>query len=499
MAKTFYISTSIPYVNAAPHIGHALEFVQADSLARFARQYGKDVFFLSGTDDNALKNSQAAEVAGVPVKKWVDNHSAIFQKLLAELNISNDDFIRTSSEKRHILGAQKLWSSCRQEDIYKKKYSGLYCLGCEEFKQEKDLTDNECPEHPGKKLELVEEENYFFKLSNYQKQLEEIISTDKLKIIPESRKNEMLSFIKSGLDDFSISRSRERAKDWGVFVPGDDDQIMYVWFDALANYITALDYADDGEKFNKYWVRGDEIIHIIGKGINRFHSIYWPAMLLSAGVTLPKTIFIHGYLTIGGQKISKTLGNVIDPFEVIKKYGSDATRYFLLRETPSDGDGDFSYAKFEERYNADLANGLGNFASRVLTLGEKLGKLAAVEIDQKTADAIESARKLVTDRITDFKIHDALAAIWELISYGDKYVNDHKPWSADLAEVEKQKIIFNAAIILDNISALLQSFLPVAADKITSSICWASDDILELRKLEILFPRLDSQNMHGLH
>ena len=227
MSKTFFVSTSIPYVNAAPHIGHALEFVQADVLARFYRQRGGDVFFLSGTDDNALKNAQAAEAAHKAVVEFVDEHAGSFKKLLAVLNVSNDDFIRTSRDDRHIKGAQKLWAACKKEDIYKKKYKGLYCLGCEEFKTDKDLVGGECPEHSGKKLETVEEENYFFKLSNYQKKLEKILTSGEIRIIPESRKNEMLSFVREGLEDFSISRSRERAKGWGITVPGDDAQIMY--------------------------------------------------------------------------------------------------------------------------------------------------------------------------------------------------------------------------------------------------------------------------------
>ncbi|MDP2696055.1 MAG: methionine--tRNA ligase [bacterium] len=491
MAKTFYISTSIPYVNAAPHIGHALEFVQADVLARWARQHGQDAFFVSGTDDNALKNVQAAEAAGVSVDKWVGEHANIFQKLLKDLNISNNDFIRTSIDQRHLAGAQKIWRSCRPEDIYKKKYSGLfYCLGCEEFKNTKDLINGECEEHPGKALESVAEENYFFRLSNYQKRLEDIISSDKLKIVPKSRKNEMLAFIRDGLEDFSISRSRERAKDWGVPVPDDDSQVMYVWFDALSNYINALDYADDGGAFKKYWQQGDEIIHVIGKGINRFHSIYWPAMLLSAGIGLPKKILVHGYFTIDGQKISKSLGNIIDPFEVIGKYGVDATRYFLLREIPSTDDGDFTFAKFEERYNADLANGLGNFAARVLTLGEKLGELSEIEIDKEIADKIVAAKGLVGLKIKEFKLHEALAGIWELISCGDKYVNDKKPWSADVGDADKRKMIFNAVTILDNVAALLQPFMPSTAEKITQGISWSSAGKLKLNKAENLFPRL---------
>ncbi|OGZ02618.1 MAG: methionine--tRNA ligase, partial [Candidatus Liptonbacteria bacterium RIFOXYB1_FULL_36_10] len=324
--KTVFISTAIPYVNAKPHIGFALELVEADVFARFKRVNNNDVFLLTGTDENSLKNVQTAEELNIPTAEFVEKNAKFFQKLAVDLNISNDGFIRTSIEEKHKKGAEKLWSSCRPEDIYKKQYKGFYCVGCEEFKTAKDLENGKCPEHPNREVEIVEEENYFFKLSNYQNKLKEIIETGKMEIIPETRKNEMLSFINSGLEDFSISRSNERAKKWGIKVPQDEEQTIYVWFDALSNYITALDYTSAGEKFKKYWEEGSEIIHVIGKGINRFHTIYWPAMLLSAGVRIPTKIFIHGYITSAGQKMSKSLGNVVDPFELIEKYGADALR-----------------------------------------------------------------------------------------------------------------------------------------------------------------------------
>jgi methionyl-tRNA synthetase len=487
--KTFFISTSIPYVNAAPHIGHALEFAQADAVARFLRFRGGDVFFLTGTDDNALKNVQAAEAAGEPVQKFVDRHAETFKNLAAALLISNDDFIRTSRDGRHIRGAQKLWSACKKEDIYKKKYKGLYCLGCEEFKTPKDLTDGECPEHPGKKLETVEEENYFFKLSNYQKKLKQSLSSGELKIVPESRKNEMLAFVSEGLEDFSISRSAQRAKGWGVPVPGDPDQIMYVWFDALSNYINALGYADDDVKFQKYWTEAENVLHVIGKGINRFHTVYWPAMLLSAGLPLPKTVFVHGYLTVDGQKISKTLGNVFDPFEVVKKYGADATRYYLLREVSAYGDGDWSDAKFAERYNADLANGLGNLVARVFTLAEKHGDLPAdlgKDVSEDVADAIVSARKKIFAAMEEFRFNDALSGLWELVSFADKYVNDRKPW----AQTDNRTTLFNAIVLIDNLAALLTPFLPETAKKITENINWKDGKTLHVHKINNLFPRI---------
>jgi methionyl-tRNA synthetase len=288
MSKKFYITTTIPYVNAAPHVGHALEYVQTDVLARYHRKAGKDVFFLTGTDENSLKNVQAAKVEKISVQELVDRNSEIFKNLKQSLNLDFNDFIRTT-EKRHTEGAKKFWQEC-QKDIYKKKYQGLYCVGCEMFYKESELENSLCSEHRTK-LETIEEENYFFKLSNYQKQLEKIIESDELEIIPQSRKNETLAFIKAGLEDFSISRSAKRGDGWGVEVPNDNSQRMYVWFDALTNYITALGYGSDNlEKFERYWPAD---LHCLGKGVLRFHAIYWPAMLLSAGLSLPKKLFVH--------------------------------------------------------------------------------------------------------------------------------------------------------------------------------------------------------------
>ncbi len=367
--KRFYISTAIPYVNGSPHIGHALEMIQTDAIARFRRfQLGTDqVFALTGSDENSLKNVRAAEEAGEDVDFFVEEHANEFRGLIAILGCSFDDFIRTR-EDRHMKGAQKLWSACKPEDVYTKMYRGLYCVGCEAFYTEKEVPDGACPEHK-KPLEIVEEENYFFKLSNYQTQLETLIANDTVRIVPETRKNELVNFIRQGLEDFSISRSQERARHWGVPVPGDDTQVMYVWFDALSNYITALGYADDAELYKKFWVENDARVHVIGKGILRFHAVYWPAMLLSAGIPLPHELFVHGYITVEGEKISKSLGNVIHPKDLVDTYGTDAVRYFLLREIPPHGDGDYSKQRMEERY-AELANQLGNLVGRIATMSQ---------------------------------------------------------------------------------------------------------------------------------
>ncbi|MEX2007145.1 MAG: methionine--tRNA ligase, partial [Candidatus Levyibacteriota bacterium] len=340
----FYITTAIPYVNAKPHIGHALEFVQADVVARYHRILGDDVSLLSGSDENALKNVQAAEQAGKGVQEFIDENAKLFENLAKKLNVKFDVFQKGSSPEHH-KSSQKLWELC-SNDIYKKEYKGLYCIGCEQFYEPSELDESgECFEHPGKKLEEVSEENYFFKLSNYTDRIKEIIEEDEVKITPDTRKNEILSFLKQGLKDISISRSNERARNWGVSVPGDDSQKMYVWFDALNIYQSAVGFGADEEKYKKWWPAD---LHVLGKGILRFHAIYWLAFLLSAKLKLPKAIFVHEYITINGQKMSKTLGNVIDPTTLIEKYGADAVRYYFLAKISPFSDGDFSEEKFIE-------------------------------------------------------------------------------------------------------------------------------------------------------
>lgn len=466
--KKFYITTAIDYVNAAPHLGHALEKVQADVIARYHRLLGEDVFFLTGTDENSLKNVQTAKSESIPIKKLVDRNSKEFYGLKKLLNLSTDDFIRTT-EKRHIKGAQKLWTACKT-DIFKKKYKGLYCVGCEAFYKKSELVNGLCPEHKTRP-EPVEEENYFFKLSKYQSQLKKIIKKDELKVIPETRKNEVLSFINSGLDDICISRSAKRAQGWGVEVPGDPTQRQWVWFDALSNYLNALDYAENDKKLKKYWPTD---LHIIGKGILRFHAIYWPAMLLSAKLLLPKKIFVHGYLTSDGQKMSKSLGNVINPFELSGKYGTDPVRYFLLREIPSGEDGDFSYEKFNGRYNADLASGLGNLVSRVIRLAQKSNPKLS---DRKLQAEIDDTYKKYRKALGEFKLNEALIAVWGLISFCDRYIEREKPW-----ENKDPKIINNLLFIIKEVAKLLEPFLPETSEKILQQ--------LRTKKGKSLFPRI---------
>jgi methionyl-tRNA synthetase len=479
--EPYFITTAIPYVNARPHIGFALELVQADAFARYHRSIGQDVRFLTGTDENALKNVQAAEAAGISTRELVDQNASIFRALREQLHLSFDDFIRTSAEERHLLGAQKLWRAAQASgDIYKKSYTGLYCVGCEQFYAPDELTaDGLCPEHLTRP-ERVEEENYFFRLSRYEQQLLSLIESGHLRIIPESRRNEVLSFIRMGLEDFSISRSMERARGWGVPVPDDPSQVMYVWFDALTNYITALDYANDGELFHRYWEESPNRVNCIGKGVIRFHAVYWPAMLMSVGVKPPSVVFVHGYMTANGQKMSKSLGNVIDPADLVDKYGAEAVRYYLLREVPATGDSDFTYDKFENRYNSDLANDLGNLLNRTVSM---IGRYRDGQIPEPGAnDVLDDELRLVAFEIprdydTAMEAYDpqeALEALWRLVTRANQYAEQTSPWT--LAKAARNgdpdsasrldSVLYNMAESLRLLAVYLSPFLPTTAEQI---------------------------------
>lgn len=473
-----FVSTAIPYVNALPHAGHALEYAQADALARALRRSGEDVFFLTGTDDNALKNVQAAEAAGRPVAEYVAENAERFVELARRLGVSYDGFIRTSADPRHRAGVEKLWRATNKSDIYKKRYRGLYCVGCEEFKTEKDLVNGECVEHPGKRLEEVEEENYFFRLSAYQDRLRGLIETDALAIVPAGRKNEILSFISGGLEDFSVSRSAARAKGWGIPVPGDPEQYFYVWYDALANYVTALGYAGDDESYKKYWVNGTQKVHMVGKGINRFHTVYWPALLLSAGLPLPTTVFVHGYITSGGQKMSKSLGNVIDPNELIDRYGADAVRYFLLRHGHPTEDFDLTEERCREWYTAHLANGLGNLVARVMKLSEQHLK------ESPRIPEFKEIYSEIKEHLDSFEFHKAMDHLWSRIQLLDRWIQEHKTYEivkTDKAEGEKQ--LFYLLSQMAEIAVLLEPFMPGTSSSIVEAIRLN-------KKPENLFPRI---------
>ncbi|MDP2909722.1 MAG: class I tRNA ligase family protein [bacterium] len=453
--KKFYITTSIPYANAAPHIGFALEAVQADVLARFNRESGRDVFYLTGTDEHGLKIKKAARLASKTPQQFVDEISQKFIELAKALNISNDGFIRTTDEKRHRTAVEKIWVALEKNgDIYKKKYKGYYCAGCEAFVTEKDLINGKCPLH-SKEPELIEEENYFFKLSKYLPKIKKRIEDDKLAIFPNSKKREVLGFI-LGMGDISFSRSKD--KYWGIPVPGDKEQVIYVWGDALPNYISGIGYGSDKNRFKKYWPAD---VHCIGKDILKFHAVIWPAMLLSLKLKLPKSIFVHGFIGVNGQKMSKSLGNVVDPFELIEKYGADALRYYLLREIPSSEDGDFSIEKFEQRYNSDLASGIGNLVSRVESLKNKIG--FGKKYSTKVKKEISKTQKNCKKAIQNFKFNEGLKSIWELIGFCDKYIEMERPWEN---KNNSKQVISDLNFAAETIAELIKPFLPGTSEKI---------------------------------
>lgn len=427
----YYITTSIAYVNGSPHIGYALELIQSDALARFHRLLGDDTRFHTGTDDNSLTNVAAADRDGIPIEALIARNTEPFRALRQPLALSTDVFFPTSLDPLHTPGSQRLWRACQAAgDIYSQEYQGLYCIRCERFYKPDELIDGKCPIHeiiP----ETVDEVNYFFRLSRYQDTLLELITSGTLLVQPEHRREEMLAFIRRGLEDFSISRQSARGHGWGVPVPDDPGQVMYVWFDALSNYITALDYAHDGPDYERYWVSNPNRVHVVGKDIIRFHVIYWPAMLLSAGLPLPTVVNVHEFLQLDGQRISKSRGNTVDPVELAAQYGIDALRFWLLREMPRTGDGNFSHARLIERYNTDLGNDLGNLVNRSVSMlhryrGGVVPDVSALDGPlPAVAEGLAGRTAAAYDR---FDFREALAAIWELLTTANRYVDDAKPW-----------------------------------------------------------------------
>jgi methionyl-tRNA synthetase len=467
----FYITTAIDYVNAKPHVGHAYEKVIADIIARWHRLRGEEVFYLTGTDENAQKNSQAAKEAGVPVRKFVDSNVEHFKNLCRILDISNDYFIRTT-EERHIRISQEIFRKVLEKgDIYKDFYEGLYCEGCEGYLTEKDLVEGKCPEHQ-KPPKPLREEAYFFRMSKYKDQVLKLLESPGF-IVPEDKRNEMVSRIRSDeLKDLCVSRKN---LDWGIDIPHDKDHKIYVWFDALINYISALDYPD-GEGFRKFWPAD---IHVIGKGINWFHSVIWPAMLISAGIKPPKSILVHGYLTVNGKKISKSLGNVIDPAGFVKKYGADAVRYMFAREIPMGEDGDFSEKSLKDRLNNELANDLGNLLSRVVTMIDKSfsGNIPEGSFDGSLGKELrfEEIRKYM-DRL---ELHNALAEIWNFIRACNRYINEKKPWTLDGRELEDT--IYTLTDSIRVVSILVSPFMPQASDKINGQLGLKAGGLKDVR------------------
>lgn len=465
---TTYVTTSIPYVNSDPHLGHALELVQADALARHRRARGDLVRLQTGTDDNSLKNVQAAERAGRPITEFVGEYADAFEALRDPLAFGFDDFIRTSSDPRHRPGAERLWDACAaNDDLYRKHYQGLYCVGCEVFYAPDELVDGRCLIHLTEP-QLVDEENWFFRLSRYEDQLRQLYADGRIRIEPRVRANEVFAFIDSGLRDFSVSRSVDRSHGWGVPVPGDPDQVMYVWFDALGNYITALDYAEgvDAPKFRRWWAEADRKVHVIGKDIVRFHAVYWPAFLLSAGLPLPDEIYVHDFLTAEGQKLSKSLGYVVDPVALARTYGTDALRWWLLSRVPKVGDTDFTVARLVDAANADLAGGVGNLAQRVSTMVAKYrdGVVPDVDVraDESSARLQQAVVELpdrVDETLTGFDFRAAATAIVETVAEANRYVENSTPWALAKRQANSELDIA-LRVLVDTVRRIATELVP---------------------------------------
>ena len=458
-----YLSTTIPYVNGAPHIGHALEFVLADVMKRY---YG-DVYFQSGADENSLKNVLAAEAAGVRTEKYVEARSNEFQRLTRTLGLELTDFIRTSSDPRHRPFVERIWNAClRSGDIYEAEYKGLYCVGCEQFYTESELEDGRCPEHQVEP-EVVSEKNYFFRLTRYREKLAELISSREINIEPRSKRNEVLAFLRDLTDDLSISRSAERAHGWGPQVPDDPGQVIYVWIDALANYVSA-----PGEQ---RWAAFDTVTHVVGQGVLRFHAVYWPAVLLSAGIRLPSNIFFHNYVTVDGQKIGKSLGNAINPEEPVRALGLDAFRYFLLRHVGCYRDGDFSWQRYRKVYERELANQLGNLVSRVA----KLTRLHEA-LPEPRHGLHRDLDERVRANVEKFALQRAVDEIWKAVDETNAYISAEEPWKR---RGEAQASVLGVAVdALKTIARALEPFLPDTAGKILRSLAGEMHDQLFPRK-----------------
>jgi methionyl-tRNA synthetase len=472
--KKFYLTTTLPYINAEPHIGFAKEIINADVIARYERLLGKEVWFNTGTDEHGLKIYRKAEDSGLEIQAYCDKYAQKFKDLKESLNLSFDNFVRTT-DAHHKSAAQAFWKICAEKgDIYKKNYTVKYCVGCELEKTDSELVDGRCPFHPNAELELIEEENYFFRFSNYQKKLEDFYENNPTFVMPNHRFNEIKNFVKGGLQDFSISRLKEKMP-WGVPVPGDEEQVMYVWFDALVNYISCLGWPESLDKFKEFWPG----LQVCGKDNLRQQTAMWQAMLLSAGLPNSNQVLIFGFLTLNGEKISKSTGNTIDPNELIAKYGIDPVRYYLVREVPTFEDGVFSYEKLEKLYNSDLANGLGNLVARTSNLLEKNEIELKLEINNN-----QDLIKAVKEKMADYNFPETLKVLWEKIKESDEFLSQTAPWKMDDKDKIKE-VLYPVAQNILNVAYWLQIFMPTTATKIINQF-----ESHKIKKGEVLFPRL---------
>jgi len=472
--KKFYITTTLPYINAEPHIGFAAEIIRADVIARFKRLLGQEVFFNTGTDEHGLKIFRKAQEANMDTQNYCDSLAVKFKDLKQLLNLSYDNFIRTTDE-HHMKAAQEFWNRCLAKgDIYKKNYQVKYCVGCELEKTESELINGRCQFHPDKDLEIIEEENYFFRFSNYQKPLLDLYNNNPGLVVPAHRFTEIKNFVEGGLQDFSISRLKTKMP-WGVEVPNDPEQVMYVWFDALVNYISCLGWPNNEKQFQTFWPG----VQVCGKDNLRQQTAMWQAMLLSADLPNSTQILIFGFITNNGQKMSKSLGNVVDPISLVEKFGVDATRYYLLKEIQAFEDSDFSEENLSTLYNADLANGLGNLAARTSNLLEK----NQIELELK-ANSDEDLAKAFIDKMNDYAFSDALKTLWDKIKESDEFLSQTTPWKLDDKQ-EIETILRPVAQNILNIAYWLEPFMPETAQKIQKQF-----SAKQISKGEILFPRL---------
>ncbi len=508
--KNYYITTTLPYVNAEPHIGFALEIIQADVLARYHKLLGEEVIFNTGTDEHGLKIFRKATELGIDPQKYCDEYAAKFDSLKQALNLSYTNFIRTT-DKHHIEAAQEFWKLCEKNgDIYKKNYSVKYCVGCELEKTDSELVDGKCPVHPNLELELIEEENYFFKFSKYQKPLLKLYEKNSNFVIPQNRQLEIKNFVERGLEDFSISRLAEKMP-WGIPVPGDETQVMYVWFDALINYISTLGWpgfakatpdkpiyakasAGKPDLYTEFWPG----VQVAGKDNLRQQTAMWQAMLMSAGLPNSKQVFIHGFITSEGQKMSKSLGNVVEPYKVVEKYGTDAVRYFLLGGMPAYDDGDFSITRFEEFYTAHLVNGVGNLTSRILTMVEKYSESKIPQVESGKWK-VESFWTEYNKYLGEYKFEEVVNLINKFVAGLDGFISEQEPWKKAKAGEDISGLLYQLAEGLRHIAVALFPIIPETAEKILNQLN-TSDKVVTWGALrggsligakEILFPRLE--------
>lgn len=498
--KNFYITTTLPYVNAEAHIGHALEFIQADVIARYHTLAGENVVFNTGTDEHGLKIYRKALENNETPQEYCDYYAAKFAALKDIFHLSYTNFIRTT-DPHHKAAAQEFWRLCEKNgDIYKKKYSVKYCVGCELEKTDSELVDDKCPIHPKNEIELLDEENYFFRWSKYQEPLLKLYKDQPNFVVPSNRLTEIANFVEAGLQDFSISRLKEKMP-WGVPVPGDDDHVMYVWFDALINYISTLGWPENQGNFAAFWPG----VQVAGKDNLRQQSAMWQGMLMSAGLPTSKQIFIHGFITSGGQKMSKSIGNVVNPLEVIEKYGIDATRFFLLGAISAYDDGDFTFERFEEYYTANLVNGVGNLTSRIITMIEKYGDGKIPQVHAAEFFGVENFWSKYESCLNQYQFDMAVSSIIGLVAQCDGAISEQKPWEKAKQGEDISGLLYDLAETLRHIGLALLPIIPSTAEKILKSLgiesatrgalseetVWgklAAGTLID--KQDILFPRL---------